>query len=224
MDRLIADGWQGAGVARSDDTLAAIRARGALAVGADATVPAQLAGAFAQATNEFGRVDLVVNAVSVAKYDPNVPWGGGDLLDADLERYQAWSANVTLEGFVFLSEAARFLKGQDEPATIVQVTNRSSREAAPGSGLWAAGWHGVRALTHAAAAELREHGIHVALLVVDGPIESPKTQGIIANMPREAVNDQSEIAAAVAYMAGQGDRGRSNELVLTPAGRAPTLW
>ena len=49
----------------------------------------------------------------------------------------------------------------------MQVTGGSARRAMPGRGLWAAGAFGVRALTQAAALELREHRIHVALLIVD---------------------------------------------------------
>ena len=41
----------------------------------------------------------------------------------------------------------------------------------PGRGLWAAGAFGVRAITQAAALELRPQGIHVALLIVDAGIE-----------------------------------------------------
>ena len=53
----------------------------------------------------------------------------------------------------------------------MQVTGGSSRRAMPGRGLWAAGAFGVRALTQAAALELRERGIHVALLIVDAGIQ-----------------------------------------------------
>jgi hypothetical protein len=80
------------------------------------------------------------------------------------------------------------------------------------------------ALTAAAADELRAHNIHVALLIVNGPIESPKTRRMIAGMPPEAVNDQSDVAAALAGLAAQGARGRTNELTLSPAGRAPAAW
>ena len=73
---------------------------------------------------------------------------------------------------------------QDRPATLVQIANRSSRAAAPGMGAWAAGWHGVRALTLAAADELRGHGIHVALVIFDGPIASPETAQMIAGSRR----------------------------------------
>jgi NAD(P)-dependent dehydrogenase (short-subunit alcohol dehydrogenase family) len=91
-------------------------------------------------------------------------------------------------------------------------------------GAWAAGWHGVRALTLAAADELREHGIHVALVIVDGPIESPKTAHMIAALPPEQANDQADIAAAVLGLTHQGRRARTNELTLTPAGRPPAPW
>ena len=91
-------------------------------------------------------------------------------------------------------------------------------------GAWAAGWHGVRALTLAAADELREHGIHVALVIVDGPIESPKTAQMIAELEPDQVNDQADIAAAILGLTRQGRRGRTNELTLTPAGRPPAPW
>ena len=40
----------------------------------------------------------------------------------------------------------------------------------------------------------------------------------------EAVNDQADVAAAIAGLAQHGARGRANELTLTPAGRAPAPW
>ena len=45
----------------------------------------------------------------------------------------------------------------------------------------------VRALAHTAAQELREEGIHVALLIVDGIIESPKTAAMTAGMAPDAL-------------------------------------
>ena len=47
---------------------------------------------------------------------------------------------------------------QGRPATLIQVTGGSSRRAAAGRGLWAAGAFGVRAITQAAALELRDAG------------------------------------------------------------------
>ena len=42
-------------------------------------------------------------------------------------------------------------------------------------------------MTHAAAAELREHGVHVALLIVNGIIDSPKTAQMTGGMTHELV-------------------------------------
>jgi NAD(P)-dependent dehydrogenase (short-subunit alcohol dehydrogenase family) len=81
----------------------------------------------------------------------------------------------------------------------------------PGRGLWAAGAFGVRALTQAAALELRAEGIHVALLVVDAGIEQ-----LSAREGRAAMADPRELAQAVAYLASQGVRGFTHELVITP--------
>jgi 3-oxoacyl-[acyl-carrier protein] reductase len=220
LDRFLADGWEATAVVRSADTCAAVEARGARAIRADVRDPAALAGAL----EAVDRIDCLVNAVSVASFDPTVPWGGGPLAEATLARYRAWSTAVTEQAFVFFSEAARRLLAQGGPATVLQVGNRASREAAGGMGLWAAGWHGVRALARAATQELAPHGVHVALLVVNGPIASPKTRELIAGMAPDEVNDQAEVAAAVAYLASQEARGRSTELTLTPAAAAPAPW
>jgi NAD(P)-dependent dehydrogenase (short-subunit alcohol dehydrogenase family) len=107
VDRFGADGWKTAAVARSEDTLAAVRERGAVAIQADATEPKQLAQALAAARAELGALDVVVNAMSVAVPDPGEPWGGGPLADAELPTWERWSAAISRMAFVFLSEGAR---------------------------------------------------------------------------------------------------------------------
>jgi 3-oxoacyl-[acyl-carrier protein] reductase len=84
----------------------------------------------------------------------------------------------------------------------------------PGRGLWAAGAFGVRALTHAAALELREHGIQVTLLIVDAGIEplSGKREGV----DPAALADPYEIARAVRFLGEQSVRAATHELQLTP--------
>jgi hypothetical protein len=87
-----------------------------------------------------------------------------------------------------------------------------------GRGLWAAGAAATRALVHAAAQELRGEGVHVALLIVDATIDSPKTAAMTAGKPDNETADQAEIARAVEYLAGQSPRAYTHELVVTPAG------
>ncbi|HEX5193401.1 MAG TPA: SDR family oxidoreductase [Solirubrobacteraceae bacterium] len=216
IDHFIGLGWNVGGVARSDDTVQRVRERGAHAVGADAAEPAALHQALHEIREHFGSLDAVVNAVSASRAAGG-PFGGGDLADADLERFNAWTVAVAEQAFVFLSEGMKALQ-QTGRGTLVQITGGSSRRAMPGKGLWAAGAFATRALVQAAAQEQRSSGIHVALLAVDATIESPKTAAFTADQPREALADMGAIAEAVAFLVAQGPRALTHELVVTPAG------
>jgi NAD(P)-dependent dehydrogenase (short-subunit alcohol dehydrogenase family) len=217
VDRFVADGRPAAAVARSEDTLERVRARGAVAIAADATSPAEVAAALARARDELGALDVVVNAVGADRRRSDRPFGGGPLADADLEDFEDWTVAVPRQAFVFLSESIRALRAGGG-GTIVQVTGGSSRRPMPGRGLWSAAAHAVKAMTLAAAQELREEGIHVALLVVDATIESPKTEAFTRGTPADALADQGRIADAVMFLADQGPRAMTHELVVTPAG------
>jgi 3-oxoacyl-[acyl-carrier protein] reductase len=218
LEHFLAQGWNGAAVARSDDTLAAVRERGALAIAADASDPSDLERAMAQAREEHGSLDLIVNAVSAARPPAGGgPFGGGPFLDATMEGARGWMVAVAEQAFAFLSTGARALL-EDGGGTLVQVTGGSSRRAMPGRGLWAAGAFATRALTQAAAAELRDRGVHVALLIVDATIESPKTAAFTAGAAPESLGDQALIARAVQFLAEQEPRAYTHELMVTPAG------
>jgi 3-oxoacyl-[acyl-carrier protein] reductase len=215
LDHLLGAGWQAAGVARSAETVEAVQQRGALGVQADASDPAEIRGALERVRGELGAPDLLVNAVSAARPTREGPFGGGPLAEAQVEDFRGWTAAVAEQAFVFLSEGARAL-GQG--GTLVQVTGGSARRAMPGRGLWSAGAQATRALVHAAAQELRERGIHAALLIVDATIASPKTAVFTRGQPEVALADQALVAEAVAYLAAQQPRAYTHELVLTPAG------
>jgi NAD(P)-dependent dehydrogenase (short-subunit alcohol dehydrogenase family) len=98
---------------------------------------------------------------------------------------------------------------------LIQVTGGSARRAMPGRGIWASGTAALRALTHAAAQELREEGIHVALLIVDAGIE-PIDGTTRAGVDPAALADPREFADAVLFLADQGARSATHELQLTP--------
>jgi NAD(P)-dependent dehydrogenase (short-subunit alcohol dehydrogenase family) len=210
-------GWSAAGVARSEDTLGAVRDRGALALSADASEPRGLADALATARSELGSLDAVINAVSASRPPADGPFGGGELAAADLDGFHGWTVAVAEQAFVFLTVGAAALR-ETGGGSLVQITGGSSRRAIPGKGLWAAGAFATRALVQAAAQELRSEGIHVALLAVDATIESPKTAAFTRETPREGLADMTEVASAVAFLASQGSRALTHELVVTPAG------
>lgn len=214
---LLERGWGAAAVARSEESLGAVREKGGTAITADASDSDDLDRALAEARAALGGLDLVVNAVSAARRPEGEPFGGGPLAEATLEGFRGWAGAVAEQSFVFLSRGTRALR-ESGGGSLIQVTGGSSRRAMPGKGPWAAGAFASRALVQAAAQELRGEGIHVALLVVDATIESPKTVDRTRETPRVALARQEDVAEAVEYLALQGPRAMTHELVLTPAG------
>ena len=207
-------GWAVAGVARSEATLEGVTASGALALPGDVTDQASVRQVLELAASAHGGVDLVVNAASAYGGDRSGPFGGGEIARAELDAFDAWAAAPARSAFSFLSATGAFLLEQGTPATVVQVTGGSARRAAAGRGLWAAGAFGVRAITQAAALELRGHGIHVALLIVDAGIEP--LAGVQSGQPVDALADPRELASAVLFLGDQGARGATHELQVTP--------
>jgi NAD(P)-dependent dehydrogenase (short-subunit alcohol dehydrogenase family) len=216
IETLTDQNWSVAGVARSDATLEKITSLGALALRADITDQASVRETLARVASEHGHVDLVVNAASAYGGSRSGPFGGGPMAEASADAFDSWAVAPARSAFAFLSGAASFLVAQERAATAIQVTGGSSRRAMPGRGLWAAGAFGVRAITQAAALELRGQGIHVALLIVDAGIEPVGAATHRGN--REAMADPREIADAVRFLADQGARAATHELQVTPLG------
>ena len=214
IELLTAEGSQVVGVARSAETLAGIASAGGQPLAGDITDRASVHQALEQAASMHGRVDLVVNAAAPYGGDRSGPFGGGPLSEATADAFEPWAAAPARAAFTFLSTTGSFLLAQGGPATVIQVTGGSARRAMAGRGLWAAGSFGVRALTNAAALELREHGIHVALLIVDAGIEP--LDGAAPGRPIEALADPRAVAEAVEFLAEQGARSATHELQVTP--------
>jgi NAD(P)-dependent dehydrogenase (short-subunit alcohol dehydrogenase family) len=215
IETLVADGWAVAGCARSQSTLDGVLEAGALAIRADITDPASVHAALEEAAEAHGGIDLAVNAASAYGGDRSGPFGGGRIVEAEFSAFDAWAAPPARAAFSFLSASGRFAVDQGRAATLIQVTGGSARRAMPGRGLWAAGAFGVRAITNAAALELRPQGIHVALLIVDAGIE-PLSAATQPDPGREALADPYRIADAVLFLANQDARAATHELQLTP--------
>jgi NADP-dependent 3-hydroxy acid dehydrogenase YdfG len=214
---LLARGVHVATLARTQPDLDALKTEGAIPIRADAADSEQLEEALNRATEEIGPPDLIVNAVSATRPPQDGSgFGGGSLAAASMAGFDGWTVPVARQAFVFLGVGARALTGRG--GTLVQVTGGPARRANPQRGLMAAGSAAVRALTHAAAQELRGSGIHVALLIVDGIISSPKTARMTSAMAPDALVRQQDVIEAVRFLATQTARGMTHELVITPVG------
>ena len=64
IETLVAQGWNVAGAARSDETLANVTAAGALALRSDITDQAAVRATVEEAAQALGALDLVVNAAA----------------------------------------------------------------------------------------------------------------------------------------------------------------
>src|SRR5690242_10995820 len=133
VDHFHSLGWNAAAVARSQETLEAVAARGALAVEADASDLDSLSKALGTAREQYGSLDAVVNAVSAARPGKPGPFGGGSLAEADLDAFHGWTVAVAEQAFVFLSAGAAALRSAGGGA-LIQITGGSSRRAMPGRG------------------------------------------------------------------------------------------
>src|SRR5204862_7263162 len=168
-----------------------------------------------QATAAHGGVDLVVNAAAAYGGKRSGPFGGGPIAEAGLAGFASWTVAPARSAFSFLAASGRWTIEQGRAATLVQVTGGSARRAIPGRGLWSAGSFAVRAITHAAALELRPQGIQVALLIVDAGIQ-PLDGSTRPGMSPDALADPRRVADAVLFLANQDARSATHELQLTP--------
>jgi NAD(P)-dependent dehydrogenase (short-subunit alcohol dehydrogenase family) len=227
------EGWSAAGVARSDETVVSFREElpGALGIVADASREEEVERAFAETRARFGPVDLVVVAI--------FPYGMGmlpairNVLRIGGRELGAAGAGTIVQ--IGAGWAQRRTPGR-LPWAASSVRAALSRRSV---GVWNRGlggrggklsperiehyWlhHGhrgfvTRTLVHSAAGKLREQGVHVALLIVAGTIESPKTAELLDGSAPDASVSEEEVARAVAFLAAQSSRAWSHELVLTP--------
>ena len=198
-EHLMERGWTATGVARTQDTVDAFPGNGIVA---DATQLDDMRRAVADA----GDFDLAVNAVS-----PKGRFGGGDLITTDDDAMLPYTEQVLPEVFGFYRTCGGKL-AERGAGTIVQVTGGSARRALPGRAPWGAGAAGVRALSQAAANELKPKGVHAALLVCDGSFGGPGDDD-----GGEKI-DTVELAKAVLFLHEQGRGAWTHELVVTPVG------
>ena len=208
---LAADGWSVAAVARSEETLDALRidVPDALTLRADASLVDDVERVLGETRERFGPPDLIVNAIT--------DWPQrGSILELEPGALEPYVQTLVPAIFNVLRLGVRELAARGG-GTFVQVTGGSARRGMPGRGPWAAAAFATRALVQSAAADVREQGVHVALLIVDAVIESEKTAQWLQDEPPEKSASMEEVARAVAYLYEQSPRGWTHELQLTPS-------
>ena len=210
-----ADGWSIAAVAASEETIDAFRSAlpGALGLAGDARQESDVQYALDATRNRFGSLDLVVNAVGTRSRGGS--FGGGALVDAPADAMEPYVDELVPAIFNVVRLGGRALV-EGGGGTLVQITGGSARRAIGGRGPWAAGAFATRALLQSAALELRERGVHAALLIVDATIASRKNAAQLVDRQEDETTTEQDVAAAVRYLAEQSPRGWTHELQITP--------
>jgi NAD(P)-dependent dehydrogenase (short-subunit alcohol dehydrogenase family) len=180
----------------------------ALAVGADATSPQSLGLAFATVRARLGDPEVFV-------YNAGAFLPGG-VLDVTPEQFEScWRANC-FGAFAAAREVVPAMLARGRGTILLTGATASLRGAAGFSGL-AVGKFGLRALGQSLARELHPKGIHVAHVIIDGQIDTPRARLMAPGRPTSSLLDPESIAEAYWQLHRQAPTTWTQELDLRPA-------
>jgi NAD(P)-dependent dehydrogenase (short-subunit alcohol dehydrogenase family) len=192
--------------ARSTAKLEGLAAEtGASVFACDATNRADVETLFAVVESVHGAPDVVVYNASFRTRGPFI-----DLEPADVEKAIAVSA---FGGFLVAQQAARRMLPKGEGAILFTGASASVKGYAQ-SVPFAMGKFALRGLAQSMARELSPQGIHVAHMVIDGGIKSPR-RAEPADKPASLL-DPDAIAASYLHVIHQPRSAWSAEVELRP--------
>jgi 3-oxoacyl-[acyl-carrier protein] reductase len=188
----------------------------ALVIQADNADPAAVAAAVEQTVQAMGRLDILVNNAGI--------FAGGPLEQMTVEQAdQLWSVNVRAV-FVAAQAAARHL---GEGGRIITIGSAlTERVPAPGMSLYAMSKAALTGLTKGLARDLAPQGINVSVVhggLIDtdmNPADGPAAEFFSKAPALGRYGSADDIAAAVAYLAGDGGRYITGTAVTVDGGFA----
>ena len=218
-DRLLADGFALAFATHAADETArdafervSARGRAHWLAGdlADRAVPERLV---ADAVGALGRLDVLVNNAGVSRAKPAL-----DLTADDFDQIFA----VDVRAAFLLSRAAAAPMREAGGGSIVNVTSVHEHVPRPGFALYAAAKAALGMLTRGLALELAALGIRVNA-VAPGAIATERNQEadeLAREVPLGRAGEPSEVAALVAFLAGDESRYVTGSSYLIDGGLA----
>ncbi|HEY3140000.1 MAG TPA: SDR family NAD(P)-dependent oxidoreductase [Acidimicrobiales bacterium] len=173
-----------------------------LAITVDVTDPAAVDAMVASVIEEFGHMDIAVNAAGVSGAYANIP-------DQQVEEWRrVIDVNLT-SIFLCLQAELRHMGDNRVGGAIVNVASAAGSMGVPGMAHYSASKHGVIGLTKTAALEYAKRGIRVNA-VLPGPVRTPMLQRFAGGdagvdsmgqgMPIGRAAEPAEIAQAVGWL------------------------
>ena len=182
-----------------------------LPVAVDITRPEDIAAGFEAVRKELGPVDILVNHAS------NASWKG--LLDLTPDEFDmAWRVSVR-GAFLCSREAVPDMLRQGGGAIIFTGATSGVRGRA-GALAFSSAKFGVRGLADSMAREFWPQGIHVAHVVIDGIIDTPRVRSDFGLADEGPALAPEAIAESYWNLIQQDPSAWSFEIEVRPAGEA----
>ncbi len=227
--RFAAGGYKIGLIARREESLAPVaeelRSRGATAVGsalsamatmphavvADATDPASLAAGIKEITTKLGPIGVLV--YNAGSYQP------GGVLELTPEAFEAnWKINC-FGAFLAAQHVLPSMLARRHGTILFSGATASRRGSARFSSL-AVGKFGLRALAQSMAREYAPQGVHVAHIVIDGQIATPRASLTASRAPgpvSPTMLDPDAIAETYFHIHSQPESAWTFETDLRPS-------
>lgn len=212
--RFAAGGYAVGLVARSEaslaPTLASIEEAGGVAsiALADAADPAQVAAAHAKLTQSLGPAEVLVYNAGFFRI--------AGILDIDPELFEtAWKVNC--QGAFLWSRQVLPAMVEAQKGTVLLTGATASVRGSARFSCLAVGKHGLRALAQSMARELGPKGIHVAHVIVDGMIDTPRIRQMMPDRDPATLLAPDAIAESYWHLHTQHPTTWTLELDLRPS-------
>jgi gluconate 5-dehydrogenase len=214
---------------RADAAAEAVRAAGAacLPVAADVTVEAEAERIVALGVEQFGRLDIVVNAVG----------GGAGKVVFDAECYPRdawdWIMELNLRSTLVATQAAvRSMIAAGHGGRVVNISSvRAQLGISTGYSAYVAAKGAVSSLTRQWATEWAKHGITVNAIAptfVDTPqvamlLGDPKFKaGVVSRIPLGRVGETGDLVGAVLFFASDASAFVTGQILTIDGGLTAT--
>lgn len=185
-------------------------AAAAIPFGADLSDPAQAEAAVAACVERFGRIDACVSLAGDARVVPLVESSLDDLRH-NIAAFTETAYNLTLPALRAML-AQPYRNEARSRGRIVVVTAGSSKQPAPGRGLFGAAKAAVNVLMQAIAREHKADGI-VANALVLGGVATAAARSYYSAEDFAAAATPQEVADALAFLASDHGSGINGALV-----------
>ncbi|MEW6635510.1 MAG: SDR family oxidoreductase [Actinomycetota bacterium] len=212
--RFAREGYAVALMARGEESLAGIRSEiesdggRALAVPADATDPASVEAAFGRVREELGDPEVLV--YNAGAFQP------GGIAEISPERFdECWRINCA--GAFYAARQVLPAMAEKGRGTVLLTGATASLRGSANFAALAVGKFGLRALAQSMAREFWPRGVHVAHVVIDGQIDTPRVRGMFPDREGHTMLSPEAIADAYWRIHTQDRTAWTLELDLRPA-------